>query len=76
MIGLGCVSVLNLDGGGSTTFASEREGSGELTVKNSPSDGVARLVSGTLMVVSTAKPSGEFDHAAVSPNGELYTPGS
>ncbi|MGM9616329.1 phosphodiester glycosidase family protein, partial [Butyricicoccus sp.] len=76
MIGLGCVSALNLDGGGSVTFASEREGSGELTVKNSPSDGAARAVSGTLMVVSTAKPSGEFDHASVSPNGELYTPGS
>ncbi|MCD8356299.1 MAG: leucine-rich repeat protein, partial [Clostridia bacterium] len=76
MIGLGCVTALNLDGGGSSTFATEREGSGELTIKNSPSDGAAREVSGSLLVVSSAKPSGVFDHAALSPNSELYTPGS
>lgn len=73
---LGCVDALNFDGGGSATMLTEREGTGELTVKNSVSDGIERTVSGTLMVVSTAKPSGVFDHASLSPNGEYYTPGS
>ena len=76
MIGLGCVTALNFDGGGSVTFATEREGTNELTVKNSPSDGYERAVSGTLMCVSTAEPSGTFDHAALNPTGTIYTPGS
>lgn len=28
------------------------------------------------MVLSTAKPTGQFDHAVVTPNDEVYTPGS
>lgn len=76
MISLGCVTALNFDGGGSVTFATEREGTNELTVKNSPSDGYERAVSGTLMCVSTAQPSGTFDHAALNPTGTVYTPGS
>ena len=28
------------------------------------------------MVLSTAKPTGEFDHAVLAPNDEVYTPGS
>lgn len=59
MISLGCRDALNLDGGGSSTFATKREGTSALTVKNSPSDGYERNVSGTLMVVSTAAPSGD-----------------
>lgn len=76
MINMGCVKAVNCDGGGSSTFVSEREGSGELAVRNTPSDGVERPTLGTLLVVSTAKPTGEFDHAVVTPNNELYTPES
>ena len=76
MQGLGCVRALNLDGGGSATLMTEREGTGNLSIKNSPSDGFERAVSSTLLIVSTAKPSGEFDHASLSPNGEYYTPAS
>ncbi len=72
----GCVDAVNCDGGGSSTFLSEREGTGELTVKNSPSDGVERPTLSGLLVISNAKPSGEFDHASVTPDGEYYTPGS
>ena len=28
------------------------------------------------MVLSKAKPTGEFDHAVLTPNNEVYTPGS
>lgn len=76
MLSLGCVQAVNCDGGGTSTFVTEREGSGKLKVQNSPSDGVERPTLGSLMVVSKAKPTGEFDHAALSPNNDLYTPGS
>ena len=63
MLDAGCVTAVNLDGGGSTTFASKAEGSDELTVLNRPSDGFERRVSSSLMIVSTAKISNELDHA-------------
>lgn len=78
---LGCVQAINLDGGGSSTFATQREGESEsstagLTLRCRPSDGYERKVSNTIMVLSTAKPTGQFDHAVVTPNDEVYTPGS
>lgn len=76
MLGFGCVDVLNLDGGGSTTYAAKYEGSSTLEVANNPSDGVERKVSSTVFVVSTATPTGEFDHASLSPNNDVYTPNS
>ena len=76
MLALGCVDVANCDGGGSSTFLSKREGSGQLTIKNSPSDGAERPTLGTLMIVSKAVSTGEFDHASLTPDDELYTPGS
>lgn len=74
MQGLGCVDVLNLDGGGSATYAAQYEGSDSLVIANRPSDGVERAVSSSLFVVSNAKPTGEFDHASLQPNDVLYTP--
>ena len=76
MLKMGCVSAVNCDGGGSSTFLSEREGTGELSIKNSPSDGVERPTLGGLLVISTASPSGVFDHAAIFPSNEIYTPGT
>ncbi|MCR1906009.1 phosphodiester glycosidase family protein [Intestinimonas butyriciproducens] len=78
---LGCVHAINLDGGGSSTFATQREGEQEnstagLTLRCRPSDGYERKVSNTIMVLSTAQPTGQFDHAVVTPNDEVYTPGS
>ncbi|MGN1117902.1 MAG: phosphodiester glycosidase family protein [Acutalibacteraceae bacterium] len=72
----GCVNAIYLDGGGSATFASKSEGTNALTVKNSPSDGNERLVSDTILFYSTAVATGEFDHASLSPNNEVYTPSS
>ena len=79
---LGCVQAVNLDGGGSSTFATQREGEPEnstsagLTLRCRPSDGYERKVSNTVMVLSTAKPTGQFDHAVLTPNDAVYTPGS
>ncbi len=76
MIALGCETALCLDGGGSTTFISQHEGSSDLVCRNSPSDGTERTVASTLLVCSSAKPSGVFDHATLSPNNNIYTPES
>lgn len=83
MIDLGCEIAINLDGGGSSTFTSQREGEVEdqnhpagLSLRNNPSDGVERTVSSSLMIVSYAVGSGEFDHATIAPYQEVYTPGS
>jgi len=72
LIGKGCTTVLNLDGGGSSTYASKYEGSNDFLCRNTPSDGNERTVSSSLLVVSTAKATGEFDHAALAPNN-LYS---
>ena len=76
MLDAGCVVAINLDGGGSTTFVAKEEGENELSVVNRPSDGYARSVSSSLMVVSTAKPSNEFDHAIVSADYDYLTVGT
>ena len=76
MLEAGCVVAMNLDGGGSTTFVAKEEGENELSVVNRPSDGYARSVSSSLMVVSTARPSDEFDHAIVSADYDYLTVGT
>lgn len=74
MKSFGCVTAMNLDGGGSSTFLTEREGESELMLHNSPSDGAEREVSSSLFVYTTAKADGIFDHAVLEPNEEAYTP--
>ena len=76
MVQLGCKDAIYIDGGGSYTYASKSEGTNKLTVKNSPSDGTERKVSSTILVYSDAKQTGEFDHATITPDNEVYTPGS
>ena len=82
MEALGCEEAVNLDGGGSSTFATQREGEPEnettagLTLRCRPSDGYERKVSNTIMVLSNAQPTGTFDHAVLTPNNEVCTPGS
>ena len=81
MKSLGCENAVNLDGGGSSMFATQREGEEDnnnagLTMRCRPSDGVERTVSSSLMVVSSAQKDGKFDHATITPSQEVFTPGS
>ena len=76
MLDAGCVTAINLDGGGSTTYAAKQEGENEISVVNRPSDGYERSVSSSLMVVSTAKSSTEFDHALVTTDTDYMTSGA
>ena len=72
----GCISAVNLDGGGSTTLATKAEGAETIAVANRPSDGYERSVSSSLMIVSTAKPSNVFDHAVISTDYDYLTVGT
>lgn len=76
LIAQGVVKALYLDGGGSATFMTEREGDDTQAIRNSPSDGSERSISSGLLLVSTAAPDGTFDHAVLSPNNNAYTPGA
>ena len=76
LIGQGCTSVLILDGGGSSTYCAKYEGESKLQTVNNPSDGSERLISSSLMFTSSAKATGVFDHASLSPNNTVYTPNS
>ena len=71
----GCVTALYLDGGGSATFAAREEG-GELKMLSKPSDGQERTISSGVLCISTDSQDGVFDHAAITPQDELYTLGS
>ena len=73
MLDMGCYNAINCDGGGTSTFLSKREGTDKREVRNVPSDGSERPTLGGILVVSTARPSGEFDHASVTPNGDCFT---
>ena len=73
---MGAVDALYLDGGGSATIASKHEGSDTLTIRNTPSDGMERVVASTLLLVSTAEGSGTFDHASLRPNNAMYIAGA
>ena len=72
----GCVTAINLDGGGSSTYAAKEEGADEVTVVNRPSDGFERSVSSSILVVSTAATSDGFHHAVVASDYGYLTPGS
>ena len=72
----GCIHAVNLDGGGSTTYVAKQEGDEELSVVNSPSDGAARSVSTSLMMVSTAPSSTKFDHARLDTDYNYSTIGT
>ena len=76
MLEAGCVEAVNLDGGGSTTYVAKQPGSEELAVISRPSDGAARSVSTSLMMVSTAPSSTAFDHAVLESDYNYMTVGS
>ena len=73
MLDAGCVEAINLDGGGSTTYLSKPEGSDKLQLVNRPSDGYARSVATSLVAISTAKSSNEFERAVISSEYDYLT---
>ena len=76
MLALGCENAVNCDGGGSSTFVSKREGETSNTMRSVPSDGSERATINSVILVSKAKPTGEFDHAVLSSDYNYYAPGT
>ena len=76
MLSLGCVNAVNCDGGGSSTFVSKREGESENVMRSVPSDGSERPTINSVILVSKATATGEFDHAVLSSEYEYYAPGT
>jgi len=76
MLEAGCVYAVNLDGGGSTTYVSKPAGEDELRVVSSPSDGYARPVSTSFILVSTAPSTTELDYADLSSEYQYLTVGA
>jgi len=74
MLSIGCVNAVNCDGGGSSTFVSKREGETVNTMRSVPSDGAERPTINSVILVSKAKPTGEFDHAVVDSEYDYYAP--
>ncbi len=75
MLDLGCTWAVNCDGGGSTTWVSQRPGE-ELKINNSPSDGAERSTTTGILFISTAPADGTFSRANITTEGTYYTPGS
>jgi len=76
MLDAGCYQAVNLDGGGSSTYVAKQVGDEEVSLVNKPSDGYARSVSASLMMVSTAPSSTKFDHAVIESDYNYLTKGS
>lgn len=76
MISLGCSYAVNCDGGGSSTFLSQRPGTTGLAVNCSPSDGALRENTSGVLIISTAPSDGAFSSAYISSEYDYYVPNS
>ena len=76
MEAMGCVWAGHLDGGGSATYVCKPEGSDDLVITNSPSDGSERSISNGFLIVSTVATSYEFDHVMYEAENPYVTPGT
>lgn len=76
MIELGCVTVLGLDGGGSTTLSVTTPDDTSAATINTPSDGAERSVSNHVFLVATNSATGVLDHFYVEPESSYALSGS
>lgn len=63
MLALGCEDALCLDGGGSASFISQRDGEDILSLRNTPADGIERTVS-TGLLVYTNKDTNKYTNTS------------
>lgn len=75
LISMDAVTVLNLDGGGSTTVG-VKNSENEFEIVNYPTDGVTRKVSNALLFLNTAIPDGKVAVASFYPDLVFALPGA
>lgn len=68
----GCVNALNLDGGGSTEMIVRKAGKDRPETVNHPSDGNSRVVTNSLLFVSSATKTGVVGNVVVDKNITIY----
>jgi len=76
LLDLGCVSAINLDGGGSTAIKSVYPGESESTLINKPSDGSLRKCANYIFLVNTAPPVGNLSNLHIYPYDLMILPGA
>ncbi len=76
LVAQGVTEAIYLDGGGSATVVTRREGEKTYAIRNNPSDGSERNISSGFLLVANSLSDGVFHHAVISPSGDSYTPGS
>ncbi|CBK75204.1 Exopolysaccharide biosynthesis protein related to N-acetylglucosamine-1-phosphodiester alpha-N-acetylglucosaminidase [Butyrivibrio fibrisolvens 16/4] len=76
LVAQGVVRAIYLDGGGSATVVTRREGEQKYAIRNNPSDGSERNISSGLLLVANSIKDGKFHHAVISSPGDIYTPNS
>lgn len=76
MLSMGCTTVVNMDGGGSSTLALRMPGKDGFTILNSPSDGSLRSVCSYILFVTDTRPSGSARNLFLSQDGAYILAGS
>jgi hypothetical protein len=76
LIERGCTTVVNMDGGGSTTMLARMPGDSEATLMNLPSDGKERNVSNALFIVSKTEASSNSSNLHLYPMTTFVMPGA
>ena len=76
MLAQGCVTVMNLDGGGSSVMSVRTPGNTSCTVVNSPSDGSARRCGAYVLFVSRNESDGQVRRLFLKNSGAIVLSGS
>lgn len=76
MLSMGCINVVNLDGGGSSVMSLRVPGIDGFTVVNDPSDGRLRSVSSYILFVTDSDPSGSAGRLFLAEDGDYVLAGS
>ena len=76
LLSAGCVSAMNLDGGGSSSMSVRLPGESACTVVNSPSDGAARKCGSFALVVNKNRPDGTASRLFLKNDGAFVLAGA
>ena len=76
LLSMGCETVVNMDGGGSSALALRMPGQDGYTIVNNPSDGTLRSVCSYIVFVTEEDASGEAENLFLTDDGAYILAGS
>lgn len=74
MLALGCKWAANCDGGGSSTFLTQRAGEETFTMRSVPCDGAQRPTAHGIFVVSNVGPTGKLNNVNIESEYDIFAP--